>query len=814
MSDFYNGQLIVWAYRPAVRGFVAILVLLVLLTVAYPINAQTGQVIRVGVYNFEPLIFMDEDNVPKGVYLDVLEYVAAEEGWQIEYTFCSWAECLARLESGELDLLPSIGYTEERAQKLDYTNEYLFLDWGVVYRQKGGSIETILDLEGKRVAALKGSIYTLGFRTLLEQFDIHSQIVELDEYTQVLAAVERGEVDAGITTKLYGTLLEDNYPQVEPTYIFFSPIKIYYAVPKRTNARLLATLDQYIAALKADKGSVYYQSLNKWLGVRERQVLLPPWWRWGLAVVLALLGFFFVFSMLLRRQMAEKTRTLRESQARLDGIIVSAMDAIISIDAEQKIVLFNPAAERVFRCPANEAIGQPLDRFIPERFRQSHEEYIQAFGRTGVTNRPMHGLTVSGLRADGTEFPIEVSISRAEIAGQEFYTAILRDITTRKQLEAQLLQTQKMEAIGQLAGGIAHDFNNILVPMIGYAELGMMSLPPDSTLYTNLKHIHEAAQRGAALTGQILAFSRKQTLTMEPIDLNEVVAQFEKMLRRLIGENIELQLFLSPKLGLVKADRGQLEQILLNLAVNARDAMPNGGKLTLETANVQLDETYTEKHLEVQPGPYVMLTVSDTGHGMDVETQQRIFEPFFTTKPQGKGTGLGLSTVFGIVKQHGGHIWVYSESGRGTTFKIYLPQAEDALQPVGTPTTEPLSVYGTETVLVVEDEAMVRNLVCETLEAHGYNVLEAQHPDDGLQLASAYENTIHLLLTDVIMPHMNGRELYQKMAAIRPGLKVLFMSGYTDNVIAHHGILDEEVNFLQKPFTVQSLTRKVRQVLR
>ena len=277
MSKLYGDQPMICARRSALRSFVAILALVVLLTAAYPINAQTGNVIRVGVYNFEPLIFMDGDNVPRGVYLDVLEYIAAEEGWQIEYVFCSWADCLARLENGELDLLPSIGYTEERAQKLDYTNGYLFLDWGVVYRPKGSSIETILDLEDKKVAALKGSIYTIGFRVLLEQFGIHSQIVELDEYTQVLAAVERGEVDAGITTKLYGTILEETYPQIEPTYTFFSPIKIYYAVPKGKNARLLATLDRYIAALKADKDSVYYQSLDKWLEVRQGQAFIPLW---------------------------------------------------------------------------------------------------------------------------------------------------------------------------------------------------------------------------------------------------------------------------------------------------------------------------------------------------------------------------------------------------------------------------------------------------------------------------------------------------------------------------------------------------------
>ncbi len=371
-----------------------------------------------------------------------------------------------------------------------------------------------------------------------------------------------------------------------------------------------------------------------------------------------------------------------------------------------------------------------------------------------------------------------------------------------------------MEAIGQLTSGIAHDFNNILVPIIGYVELGMMELSPDSKLYADLTRVRKAADRAANLIRQILAFSRKQVLEMKTFDLNEVIAEFEKMLQRVIQEDITLQVGLESSLHPVKAYQGQLEQILMNLAVNAGDAMPEGGKLIIETSNIILDERYTEKHAEVSPGSYVMLAISDTGHGMDVETRQHIFEPFFTTKERGKGTGLGLATVFGIVKQHNGHIWVYSEPDKGTTFKIYLPQAEGITQIVDpAATVEPASIYGTETVLVVEDEEMVRELACETLEAYGYSIIEAKSPTDSLQLAANYKAPIHLLLTDVIMPEMNGGELYKKLTIIRPDIKVLYMSGYTDNVIVHHGVLDEGVHFLQKPFTIHDLTRKVRIVL-
>lgn len=390
-----------------------------------------------------------------------------------------------------------------------------------------------------------------------------------------------------------------------------------------------------------------------------------------------------------------------------------------------------------------------------------------------------------------------------------------QDITERKNLEEQYYQSQKMEAIGHLAGGIAHDFNNILVPILGYAELSLMNLSPEEQLYTDLEHIRQAAERAATLTRQILAFSRKQVLQMHRLDLNPLITDFQKMLQRLIGENIILQTFLASELYPVKADKTQLEQVLLNLVINAHNAMPGGGTLTIETSNVYLDETYVQKHVGVQtPGHYVMLAVSDTGSGMDAKTQAQIFEPFFTTKERGKGTGLGLATVFGIVRQHQGYIWVYSELEQGTTFKVYLPQAEDTnLLPDTAPTLEPGSLHGTETVLVVEDEKMVRKLACETLEAYGYHVLEAKSTEHSLQLAANYKDRIHLLLTDVIMPYMNGRELYQKLLEFQPDIRVLYMSGYTDNVIVHHGILYEGINFLQKPFTILGLLQKVRTIL-
>jgi PAS domain S-box-containing protein len=387
------------------------------------------------------------------------------------------------------------------------------------------------------------------------------------------------------------------------------------------------------------------------------------------------------------------------------------------------------------------------------------------------------------------------------------------DITERKQLEEQFHQAQKMEAVGRLAGGVAHDFNNLLTAILGSADLALESLTPGAAEREEIEEIRKAALRAADLTRQLLAFSRQQVIAPAVLNPNAVVADMDKLLRRLLGEDVALRTVLGLDVGSVKADPNQLEQVLMNLAVNARDAMPTGGKLTIETRNVELDHEYVRGHLSAQPGPYVMLAVSDTGVGMDAATQGRIFEPFFTTKERGKGTGLGLATVYGIVKQSNGWIWVYSEPGQGTTFKVYLPRVTEAAAPA-TPSPAPaVPVRGSETILVVEDDEMIRHLVQKVLKSNGYTVLVAGDGIEAERLAGAHPDTIHLLMTDVVLPGLNGREVARRLVVQRPGIKVLYLSGYTDDAIVHHGILEPGVAFLQKPFTPAVLGRKVREVL-
>jgi len=405
------------------------------------------------------------------------------------------------------------------------------------------------------------------------------------------------------------------------------------------------------------------------------------------------------------------------------------------------------------------------------------------------------------------------SITPTLYGGEIAILGYFMDITENKQLEAQFLKAQKMEAVGQLAGGVAHDFNNLLTAILGYSDMLLLDFSANDPRRHYVTEIIQTSERAAALTRQLLAFGRRQILQPRIIDLNEVVSGMEKMLRRLLGEDLKLVTLLAPNLGAVKADPGQMEQVIMNLVVNARDAMARGGLLSIETENVSLDEAYARDHMEVIPGPYVMIAVSDTGAGMSNSTQARIFEPFFTTKEAGKGTGLGLSTVHGIVKQSGGHIWVYSEPYKGTIFKVYLPQVGESAESLTMAPAPVASLQGQETILVVEDEETLRSLICQALRFYGYTALEAHHGNEAILICARHQGAIHLVLTDVVMPGMSGGELIESLASLGRKIKVLFMSGYTEDTATLQGLLAGRAPFLEKPFKMTTLVQKVREVL-
>ena len=499
---------------------------------------------------------------------------------------------------------------------------------------------------------------------------------------------------------------------------------------------------------------------------------------------------------------------VRESEARL-RVLVEQLPAVLwTVDRNLRFTSALGAGFTRLKIKPDALLGTSLLDY----FETSDQTFLPiAAHRRAVAGEPMtfHVEWKSGSYACHVE---PLRDSDGQVSGA---ICMSLDITDRKQLEEQLRQAQKMEAVGRLAGGIAHDFNNLLMVIQGYSDLLVERLPGADPLRRNAEQIQMASQRASSLTRQLLAFSRKQMLAPKILNVQGVVAEMEKILRRLIGEDVQLETSSAPDLGLVRADRSQIEQVILNLAVNARDAMPHGGRLTIETANVELDSSYSHPPAVLSPGRYVMLAVTDNGCGMDAETQAHVFEPFFTTKEKGKGTGLGLATVYGVVKQSGGYVWVYSEPGRGTSFKIYLPRIEETAVPAGRDGKSETQIpqRGSETILLVEDEKGVRELAREYLASSGYRVIEAEDGHTALELATMHVGQIHLLLTDVVMPGISGRELAERVSQIRPGIKIIYMSGYTDQAVVHHGILQNDAVLLQKPFTLMTLAGKLRELL-
>ena len=524
----------------------------------------------------------------------------------------------------------------------------------------------------------------------------------------------------------------------------------------------------------------------------------------------ALKGSVNVLRDITARQRAEEA--LRASEAQFRRFIENLPLGVYRSTPDGRVLMANPALLRMLGYDSWQELafrnveGEGFEAGYP---RSAFREQIEREGEA-------RGLEAAWKRRDGSVIFVRESARafRADDGRVLYYDGIVEDVTERRRLEEQLRQAQKMEAVGRLASGVAHDFNNLLTIIMGYSDLLLERVSLPDGMRSPVKEIEKAADQAASLTRQLLAFTRKQVLQPHIVDLNSLLTNVDKMLRRMIGKNIELVTHLPSGLGRVNADPGQIEQVITNLAVHARDAMPQGGQLTLEAANVELDSSYASSQESVLPGHYVMIAVSDTGIGMDAETRARILQPFFPAKQRGEGMGLGLATLYGIVRQSEGHIWVYSEPGKGTTFKVYLPRIDQAVEVIA-PTQVPVDDLsrGSETILLAEDEEAVCSLVRGVLESRGYDVLETKGANDALEIGERHKKHIHLLLTDVVMPQMSGRELAEHLAPLHPETKVLYMSGYADHAVVQHGLLDPGTVFLQKPFTPDALTLKVREVL-
>ena len=770
-----------------------------------------GPVVVGGDRNFPPYEFIDEDGRPAGYNVELTRAIAREMGLDIKIRLGPWNKVRKQLARGEIDALQGMFYSAERDLKFDFTPAHTVNHQvSIVRRDDGPPPTTAAELAGMDIVVQRGDI----MHDFVRKKGLGEQVEAVSHQKEALMQLARGNYDCALGSRATALYLIDKngWDQLAVAQKPFLSPQYCYAVPNSKKA-LLAHFTEGLKML--EEIGAYQRIHDKWMGVYQEQdhsfLLHLRHFAMVFIPLVAVLLAVFLWSWSLRRQVGKRTEELKENEEFLRAMISCSPVALYSIAPDGAVTTWNQSAERVFGWHAEEVIGRPLP-IVPEdkkdEFARFRDQILQ--GHT------LSGVAVLRRRKDGSHFHASLSASpiysvqTGEIIG---IMGSVEDITEHRKLEEQLRQAQKMEAVGRLAGGVAHDYNNMLSVISGYAELALDQVTPDAPLHAELSEILNAAKRSTDITRQLLAFARKQTIHPKVLDLNETVEGMLKMLRRLIGEDIELAWLPAPQVWPLRMDPAQIDQILANLCVNARDAISGIGRVSIETANAQLDETYCTENPGFIPGDFVLLSVSDNGCGMDKDTLDNIFEPFFTTKGDARGTGLGLATVFGIVKQNQGFINVYSEPGQGATFRIYLPR--HAGREAGrTPEARTQVPRGrNETLLVVEDDPPILEMTRMMLERLGYQVLAAATPSEALETASAAQAGIDLLITDVVMPEMNGRDLSEKLRTLCPNLKILFMSGYSSDVIAHNDVLAADIHFIQKPFTKQSLAAKVREVL-
>ncbi len=783
--------------------------------------------------NFPPVEFYDNDGTPNGISVGFIQLLAKKTGLQFKFVRVgSWPAVLDGIAQKKIDMLCAVTPSPERQKLMLFTKPVFEIPTVIVTRSGVKDNFKMNDLKGKKVVVVKGyfindymaknhpgiKLYSVpNTRTGLRMVSSGGAFAMLEYLSSVSYYIGKENIS--------------NLRIVGETH--------YYAqlsMATRSDWPMLRqVLDQGLKQISESERKIitgkwislnpprFYTQRKFWLIIGGAScgllvlVLLMLCWNWSLRAVVK------QRTQSLKTELDERLRmeqALRVREEQFKTIFENAEDAILIMD-QDSLLDCNSMTLKLFGVTREDILGRYIVDFSPEHQPDGilSRDKAMMLAESAFRGEPQY-FEWTHCRSDGTLFDCEIKLNRIPIQGKDRLQALVRDISSRQQaqkekekLQAQLVQAQKLESVGRLAGGIAHDFNNMLCVIIGYTEKIMRSIDVSWQSYSELEEIRKAAQRSAALTRQLLAFARKETVDPEFLDLNEIVEGMLKMLQRLIGEDIELSWKPEADLGTIYMDPAQVDQILVNLCVNARDAITDMGKVSIETANVVVDADYCIKNTDFYPGEFVMLTVTDNGCGMDPETQAHVFEPFFTTKETGKGTGMGLATIHGIVKQNNGIIYVYSELGQGTTFKIYIPRRMERPRYISADQLFLAGERGNETILLVEDELMLMDLAKEILGHLGYCVLAVDTPSKAIRLAQQFSDNIDLLVTDVIMPEMNGRDLAEKLKDVIPSLKVIYMSGYTANVIEERGLLNHEINFIQKPYNSNDLSKKIREVL-
>ncbi len=795
--------------------------------VVNPHTVMAGTSLKVGIYNSRPMVFQEKSEKPKGVFIDVLEYIAAEEGWTLEYVPGTWGECLERLKKDEIAILPGIAFSKERAELFDFSAHAVISTWGQIYTSRVSGLESVLDLEGRTVAVLKDDFYETEFQNLLDAAGIEAHIAEVLEYDHAFQMVADGRAYACAVERLSGLSAEKTRYNLQKSPIIYSPGSVRFGFAKGRHQEIREIVDAHLSLLKSDPDSLYYQSLEKWLGGAASH-RLPAWF----VYLLVFGGLFFVsivaVTFLLKSQVEARTRELAEKNEELEQeiaerrqavnalltseekyrlLVENQTDLVIRLDLEGRLTFASPSFCNCFSLLDEQVADFDLMPLVHEDDRGLVESSLLSvldppythYGELRMSTRD--GWRWLGWTNNAVFDPYGRIVA---------ITSVGRDITDQRNLEAQLQQAQKMEAIGTLAGGIAHDFNNLLMGIQGNLSLILLNADHSHPDYERLKNIEHQVESGSDLTSQLLGFARRGQYLVRPTDINHLMNKTVSMFGRtrkdiLIRENY------SPDLWAAEVDQVQLEQVLLNLYVNAWQAMPEGGEIIVATENaVNSGEPGGVPGL--QPGRYVRISVTDTGMGMDEATRKRIFEPFFTTKELGRGTGLGLASAYGIVKNHGGAIDVRSEKGKGSTFEVYIPATDKEIERITVGADQLIKGHGR--ILLVDDEAMVLEVGAEMAALLGYDVLTAATGEEALKIFQANRHNLDLVILDMIMPKMSGGEVFDRMKLIRPDVKVLLSTGYSLGDEARAILQRGCLGFIQKPFSLKKFSVKIDEVLR
>jgi len=813
------------------RKYSLLLIALFFMQLIIPSPARSGDHVRVGVYQNTPLTF-EENGKTKGFFIDILEYIAGKEGWKIEYVHSSFPECLSHLNSGKIDLLGCIAYSETRGRIFDYTYESVITNWGQIYLNKKSDIQSIIDLKGKKVAVLQNDIYFNNLRKLVDQSGIKCRFIEAFEYEDVLELVEIGRCEAGLVSQIYGLQREKDY-DIFKSSIFLSPQRLYWASPKGKNQEILHTLDSYLRKLKDNQQSIYYKALAKWLGIGEKSTF-GKWFKWIISSFVVLLALFFTVSLILRVQVKSKTKellikneelireinyrkdaeeALRESEEKYRNLFNNAQVGLYRTRiSDGKFVEVNDALARMFgyenRADILDSEYMTSDNYVDPGTREKllailreHNEFINFEARLYRKDR-----SVAWFRYSGRIYP-----------EKGYVEGIGADITEEKRLKKRLLQSQKMEAVGTLAGGVAHDLNNILSGLVSYPELLLMDIPEDSPLRKPILTIKDSGQKATVIVQDLLTLARRGVAVTEVVNLNDIVYDYikspehEKL--KSFHPGAEFKINLTPDLLNILGSPVHLSKTIMNLISNAAEAMPDTGTITISTSNQYLDKP-VRGYEDVKEGDYVVLSVVDAGVGMSEEDLARIFEPFYTKKMMGRsGTGLGMAVVWGTVKDHNGYIDVQSKEGEGTSFTLYFSVTRK--KRTKDESSLPIEEYmgNGESVLVVDDVEEQRIIATGMLRKLGYSVTTVSNGEEAV--AYMKNNSADLILLDMIMdPGINGRQTYQRIINLHPNQKAIIASGFSETGDVKAAQELGAGQYIKKPYTLEKIGIAIRDELK